>query len=1206
MNGKVMRMKKRALRKDFYMEIRKTWNRFLSIFLIVAMGAAFYSGIQAAAPDMRKTGDAYFDRKQLADAKVIGTMGMTQEDVLALSQTEGVSVAEPGYMTDVLCGDEKSKQVLHVESLLPTINQVTVTEGALPEKENECLMDEEFAKANGYQVGDSLAIREEVEDGQERMLKKQTLTITGLGNSPAYISFGRGSTTLGTGEVSGFLYVPEKAFDSEVYTQVWILAEGAGETQAFTDAYQELVDGLVVTLEDMQQQRCQIRLDQVKADAEEELEEAQKELEDGKREAEEELADAKEQIQDGKKQLKDGKKQMEDGERQLADAKTQLRTKEQELANAKAQVEDGEAKLSQGKQQLAENQAKYDTEAASAQKTIQEGEQALKAGKKQLSEGKKEYEAGQKQFRKGEQEYQSKLAAYEKSKAEYESGLSQYEQGEAQYVQGKASYDSQLAKYQAAVQAGMPIDSQEMKNAKAKLDQAKQQLDTTRATLDATKRQLEAGKVQLDAAKPQLDQAGEQIAATRKQLEASKKKLDSSEKTIKEKEAQLEEGKKELSDGKKALESARSQIASQEAQLQSAKEQIARGETQIAEGWETLKQEEQKLADGKKEIEENQKKLKDAREEYRQGKRDARKEIEKGEQELANARQDMEELKLPEWYITDRSDFPDYSAYGDNADRVSKIGEVFPVLFFLVAALISLTTMTRMVEEERIQIGTLKALGYGKTSIACKYLCYAFLATLGGGVFGILVGEKILPYIIVRAYGVIYHEMGEVLLPYHMDYAAIAILASLLCTMGATIAACRHALADTPSNLMRPPAPKQGKRVLLERIPFLWKRLNFTWKSTFRNLLRYKKRFFMTIFGIGGCMALILVGFGLQDSIMNIAKLQYQQIQTYDSLVVLKEDASQEQIEQLKQELDGENQVERYGQIYMKMLDLYNGKKEVNVYLMVPEEAQEFQNYVHFRDRKTRQPYQLGDDGILLSEKTAKLLDVSVGDTLDLAQTGETPKEVTVMAICENYLSHYAYMTPALYEKLYGEEPDYRTLILKMKEGVTQEEIEQTGERMLSGDAALSVSYTATLEDQLHNMLSSLDTVIAVLIISAGMLAFVVLYNLNNININERKRELATLKVLGFYDMEVGAYVYRENILLTLIGSILGAGLGVLLHRFVIVTVEVDICMFGRNINPDSFLYAVLFTFAFSAIVNAAMFFKLKKIDMVESLKSVE
>lgn len=287
--------------------------------------------------------------------------------------------------------------------------------------------------------------------------------------------------------------------------------------------------------------------------------------------------------------------------------------------------------------------------------------------------------------------------------------------------------------------------------------------------------------------------------------------------------------------------------------------------------------------------------------------------------------------------------------------------------------------------------------------------------------------------------------------------------------------------------------------------------------------------------------------------------------------------------------------MERYGQIYMKLLDLYNGKKEVNVYLMVPEDGQEFQNYVIFRDRKTKEPYNLGDEGILLSEKTAKLLDVSVGDTLDLAQTGEEPKEVLVTAICENYLSHYAYMTPALYEELYGEEPDYRTLILKMKEGATQEETQEVGERMLSGDAVLSVSYTATLEDQCHHMLSS-GYRVAVLIISAGMLAFVVLYNLNNININERKRELATLKVLGFYNMEVGNYVYRENILLTLIGSALGAGLGVLLHRFVIVTVEVDICMFGRNINPDSFLYAVLFTFAFSAIVNAAMFWKLKKI----------
>lgn len=1206
MNGRVIEMKKRALRKDFTMEIRKTLNRFLSILFIVAMGVAFFSGIQSAAPDMRYTGDAYFDRQNLMDLRVIGTLGITQDDLEALEEIEGVSLVEPGYMTDVLCGDQDSKLVLHVESLLPTMNQVTVTEGTLPQQPDECLMDEEFAANHGYRVGDTVKIREDVEDTSDRVLKKKKLTITGLGNSPAYISLNRGSTTLGTGEVAGFLYVSKQAFSTEVYTQAWIRVEGAEGEQAYAESYENLVDEVMERVEAIEEARCQARLQEVQSEAGEELEEARRELEEGKQESDQKLADAKAQIQDGKKQLKEAKTQLEEGKEALEEAKAQLSAKEQELADAKAQTADGETKLASGKQELAAKEAQFQTTSAQAEKTLADGEKALKEGKKELAAGKKEYEAGLAQYQSGQKEYEKNLASYEKNRKEYEQGLAQYEQGEAEYSQGVKAYEAQKAQYDSAIAAGMPQDDPKMQEAAQQLAAAKQQLSASRAVLDATKQQLQEAKTQLDGAKPQLDEAKKQLDATGKEMEKAKKKLDASEKTIQEKEAQLTAGRKELEEGRQALEAAKSEIAAQEANLASAKQQILNGESQIAEGWETLKEEEQKLNDGEAEIQENETKLADARKEYREGKQEAKEEIADGEAKIADAQKEIDELETPEWYVTDRTSLPEYSSYGENADRIKNIGEVFPVLFFLVAALISLTTMTRMVEEERIQIGTLKALGYGKASIAGKYLCYAFLATLGGSVLGVLVGEKILPFIIIRAYGIIYHDMGGMQLPYNMEYALIAAAASLLCTLGATLASCWRALSETPASLMRPPAPKQGKRVLMERIPILWDRLNFTWKSTFRNLFRYKKRFLMTIFGIGGCMALILVGYGLQDSIMDIAVLQYQQIQNYDSLVVMKEDAKEEQMQELEEALTQEEHLESQTRIYMKKLNLYQGKKEVGVYLMVPQEQEEFADYVTFRDRTTREAYELREDGVILTEKTAKLLDVTVGDRLDLAQNGEESKEVTVAAICENYLGHYAYMSPSLYRKVYGEDADYRTLMIKMKEGTTQEQAQQVGEMALSHTASLSISYTEALKSQLDDMLTSLDTVIVVLIVSAGMLAFVVLYNLNNININERKRELATLKVLGFYDMEVGNYVYRENVLLTLIGALLGAGLGVLLHRFVIVTVEVDACMFGRNVNLSSFVYAALFTLAFSVIVNAAMFFKLKKIDMVESLKSVE
>ena len=509
-----------------------------------------------------------------------------------------------------------------------------------------------------------------------------------------------------------------------------------------------------------------------------------------------------------------------------------------------------------------------------------------------------------------------------------------------------------------------------------------------------------------------------------------------------------------------------------------------------------------------------------------------------------------------------------------------------------------------MVEEERTQIGTMKALGYSKVDIAAKYLLYALFATVGGSVLGVLAGEKILPYIIIRSYGIMYLHMNTICIPYNMKFALIAAGAAIFCTMIATLEACIRELHAWPAVLMRPPAPKQGRRVWIEKIPFLWKHLSFTWKSTVRNLFRYKKRFFMTIIGIGGCMGLLLVGFGLRDSIMDVAILQYQDIQVYDGMIVLDADADQSGQDELKQELADDGSVEAFAEVSMKKVEFASADKKLDVYLMVVPDDVSIDEFVKFRSRTTKEAYELDDQGMILTEKAGKLLGVSAGDSVEM--TGEhSGVKIPINRICENYMSHFAYMTENMYRKLYGEKPQYNSILYRVTD--RDESIaEKAGERAMKCDAALSVTYTGNTKEQLDNMLTALDSVIGVLILSAGMLAFVVLYNLNNININERKRELATIKVLGFYDKEVSAYVYRENILLTILGSIFGIFLGILLHRFIIVTVEVDVCMFGRNISVFSYVISALITYGFSILVNGVMYFKLKKIDMVESLKSVE
>ena len=564
------------------------------------------------------------------------------------------------------------------------------------------------------------------------------------------------------------------------------------------------------------------------------------------------------------------------------------------------------------------------------------------------------------------------------------------------------------------------------------------------------------------------------------------------------------------------------------------------------------------------------------------------------------------QIEDPKWYVYDRSNLPEHDGYGENADRMRAIGKVFPVIFFLVAALISLTSMTRMVEEQRTQIGTMKALGYSKWAIASKYLGYALLATAGGSIIGFLIGEKVLPFIIIYAYGIMYQHIPEILVPYDWSYAIEASLAAVACTMLATVFSCYRELGEQPASLMRPPAPKIGKRVLLEYVGVIWKRLNFTWKSTIRNLMRYKKRFFMTIFGIGGCMALMLVGYGIRDSVFEIADIQYTEIQTYDGNLILQEDLSEDEHRELTESLAQNQDIARFMDAYMKNLILTKDGYERETYVMVLGQPKDSENYVHFHDRKTKEAYELSDDGAIISEKTAKLLNAKVGDTISIKDEKDGNKDIVIQNICENYMGHYLYLTPKYYEKVYGEKPEYNTVLFSVQDNYTREQMEEAGEKVLARDEVLSLSYMKDIEKRLNDMLKSLNLVIIVLIVSAGMLAFVVLYNLNTINIAERKRELATLRVLGFYNPEVAAYVYRENILLTLIGTIVGAGLGKILHLFIIETVEVPAAMFGRTINLPSYIYSFIFTILFSMIVNGVMYFKLRKIDMVESLKSIE
>jgi putative ABC transport system permease protein len=566
----------------------------------------------------------------------------------------------------------------------------------------------------------------------------------------------------------------------------------------------------------------------------------------------------------------------------------------------------------------------------------------------------------------------------------------------------------------------------------------------------------------------------------------------------------------------------------------------------------------------------------------------------------------LEDLSAPTWYVLGRGDsVATYIEYKQDADAIGKIGNVFPVMFFLVAALVALTTMTRMVEDERAQIGTLKALGYSGASIAGKYVIYTLFAAIGGSILGSIFGEMVFPFVIMNAYGILFSDIPGYYQPFQWSIAITAGAAAVGCILAATLAACMKSTRERPAALMRPPAPKAGKRILLEYMTFLWKHLSFTTKASMRNLFRYKKRLFMTVFGIGGCMALLLVGFGLRDSILTIAKYQYRQIFTYDVSISISADVSEEDYEDLLNGLDTYDGVNDYVQMHTETIDAIYGDNTKTLYLYVPMETEGIDQYMSLKDRTTHEVYAFPEEGIAIAEKSAKKIGASVGDTITLRDGDDREVQVQITCIFENYVNHYILMSPDTYEALFGE--DAAANMILTKDENREEQFEDDFSVFLMDHPAVSgVSLVSALDESLDKMLGSLDVVVWVLILSAALLAFVVLYNLNNINISERRRELATIKVLGFYHGEVAAYVYRDNIWLTILGCIAGIFMGKALHMFVITTVEVEIMMFGRTISLGSYIYSVLFTAFFSVCVNFMMYFQLKKINMVESLKSVE
>ena len=1265
-------MKKNALAKDFFMEIKKTRNRFLSIMLIAALGVAFFAGVRAAAPDMNMSADLLYDKSNFMDIRVLSDLGLTEKDIDAIRDIKGVESVRGGYSADVLCSTEEAQLVVRMMSAYEDINKITVKQGRMPEKKDECLADERFLSLSGYKIGDTISVKSGTDDDIADTLAVTEYKIVGSGTTAYYLSLDRGTSKIGNGELSSFLVIPAESFSLEVYTEAVIRVAGAKELLSGSDKYEDTVKEVEDHLDAIADGRCDIRYESVYREGQEklddasaEIEENQQKLEDAKKElddGEKELADAQQKLDDAKKELQTARDKLTDGEAQLADGEAQAADGENQLADGwntyyenastleekSRELEEAEAQTADGENQIAEGWQELDAQKAAlsdGRSQLEEGKAQIAQGRQQLTDGIAQTEAGIAQVEQKIQEIEAGLPAVRDGIAKVTDGIHQAEAGIADLEQKQVVVQAGIAQLEEQLAAVPPEAEDIRQQLEEQLNEAREQEAQIEAGISAasgqladlqnTLQQLEEQKAQMDNALPQLKEQQQTLPAALEELKKQLDQLDAQAETLAEKEAeladgedqiaqaevlltekeaelaagkaQIEDGAAQLADGENQLDEARELLESKEQELADAKAQIAQSRKELEDGKAQLADGEKEIADGESEIEKNRKKLADGRREYEEKKADADEKIADARQKVADGQKDLDDLEVPKWYILNRDFIQTYVEYEQDADRIKAIGDVFPAIFFLVAALICLTTMTRMVEEERTQIGTLKALGYSKRSIAAKYLCYALLASLIGSLAGLVAGQKILPPVIINAYGILYNNLPEAVAPLHAGYSISSTLLAIACTTAAAGIACYKELMSTPATLMRPAAPKSGKRVLLERVGIIWNHLSFTNKSTVRNLFRYKKRFFMTVLGIGGCMGLLLVGFGVKDSVRSIGTIQYNDLLSYHAEIVLEDKTTPEEKEEVMDAMEKDKDIKSFMAVYKTSMDIENEKEDVtkSAYVMVPENAKEFKKYADLRSRTTKEHYELSDDGIIISEKLAKLLDVKEGDTVVLKEEETDHFEVKVSHITENYFLHYIYISPELYGKVFGETPefvDYLTINTSTDSAFE----DSMQEKYMAYDQVSEVSFITKTADRIANMLKSLDTVIYVLVIAAGLLAFVVLYNLNNINISERIRELATLKVLGFYDMEVSRYVLRENVCLTLIGCFLGIFFGKILHRFVILTAETDIMMFGRDIEIISFVYSILITLFFSAVVNFFMHFRLKKVDMVESMKSVE
>ena len=1143
-----MVMKRNSMRKNLSRSILRSLGRYIAIVAIIALGCSLFIGLKITKTDMVATGQDYLDKQNFYALRLLNTYGWTDRQVAAIRELDGIADAEGSIYVDAFAsvagGDEK---VYRFHSIPETINKVYLLSGRMPQSANECLVDGEHS--NDGMIGKKITLSSSNEEGTLDSFREQTFTIVGRISTPLYMDMTRGSTSVGSGSLATYIYVPEETFRVDYYTEIFVTLPGtwAVYSEELNNKLDEMAERMELALVPLAQQR----FEQILREAEKEYDKGFAEYQDGllqyqdgKAEVEATLADALNELLEAQAKLDENKQLLADGQQQLNDAQ--------------AQIDEGKAQLDSAMMELENAKAEAYAQMAAAHTELMENYKLVTQSQTQVSDG---------------------LAQIDDGIAQIDDGLAQIESSLPMLRLMIQLKQSQVDATQAALNIAIAMGNQE-------------RIESLQKTLEEQTAQLNEYQTQLDTAL----QTQQQLQETRAELVAQRSELEATQKSLSDALDAINMGFKELETNE----------AVADKQFAAAEAKINAGYLELQAGQDELDGKKAELEAGLKELADGEAQLQDGWAEYEQGRLEAEAELADAwaklvdaQQQLSDARKTIDEMAAPDVFALTRNSNAGYIALDNNSDIVSGVAKVLPVFFLLIAALVCITTMTRMVEEERTQIGTLKALGHSNAAIMGKYLWYSVSAAIIGCALGVAVGSTFFPNILWNAYDIIFNIRPDVVLSMDWGLSIGITVAYLAVSTFVTWYCCRRTLKEVPAQLIRPKAPEAGKKILLEKLPF-WKNFSFLNKVMLRNVVRYRQRLAMMIVGIGGCTALLLTGFGMRDTIVDLANIQFSEVNHFDIEAVFSEGQTEEQQQAFVEKLRQEGIADSAGFFYQNNMELDFDSQTRDVYMLCAEE--DIQDYMSFRHGDTQ--YSLpGRNEALISVGVAELMGISVGDSITLRDTNLRSVTVTVSGIFENYVYNYAVVSPQTLQAQWGEAPENQMAFLLLHDGV---DVHEANAFIAGLNGVMATTVCQDTADAVGSMMDALDLVILVVIVCAGLLGAIVLYNLTNININERIREIATIKVLGFNAAETSAYVFKENILLTVLGIAVGLPLGRWFLGFVMDNIKIDMVWFKVRLNFPSYIYAVLLTLVCAAIVDWIFHHKLDKINMAEALKSVE